>query len=129
MNIPEDLKYTVTDEWIKIDGEGIASIGITDFAQEELTDIVYITDFPEIGDHVEKGSSLAVIESVKTVADVVSPFTGIITEINSVLEGKPEMLNEDPYNAWIIKIKVDDQGAFTQLLDPEQYRKKLSEDS
>ncbi|MHA1680149.1 MAG: glycine cleavage system protein GcvH [Promethearchaeota archaeon] len=126
MEIPDNLKYTTTDEWVKISGDGIATVGITDFAQHELTDIVYVTDFPAEGDRVDKGTPLAVIESVKAVADVMAPFTGVVSSVNVDLEEAPEKLNEAPYDSWIVKIKIDNESDLEDLLTPAQYKEKIS---
>ena len=120
MNIPSDLLYTNDHEWIKIEN-GIATIGITDYAQGELGDIIFI-ELPEIGDSVHAKDSIGTIEAVKTVADIYSPINGEISEVNINLEDNPDSINTDPYNSgWIIKLnnltKNDDN-----YLTPDQYK-------
>jgi len=103
MNFPAELKYTKDHEWIKMEGD-IAIIGITDFAQDALGDVVYI-NLPEVGDEVTAGESFGDVESVKAVSDVMSPVSGTICAINDELEDSPENLNSDPYGSWIIKVE------------------------
>ena len=103
MNYPVELKYTKDHEWLKMEGD-IAVVGITDFAQDALGDVVFI-NLPEVGDTVTAGESFGDVESVKAVSDVNSPVTGIVLEINEELIDSPELLNEDPYGAWIIKVE------------------------
>ena len=103
MNYPVELKYTKDHEWLKMEGD-IAVVGITDFAQDALGDVVFI-NLPEVGDTVTAGESFGDVESVKAVSDVNSPVTGVVLEINEELIDSPELLNEDPYGAWIIKVK------------------------
>ena len=103
MNFPAELKYTKDHEWIKMEGD-IAIIGITDFAQDALGDVVYI-NLPEVGDEVTAGESFSDVESVKAVSDVMSPVSGTICAINDELEDSPENLNSDPYGSWIIKVE------------------------
>jgi glycine cleavage system H protein len=121
MNIPDKLKYTNDHEWVKIDGE-IAIVGITDFAQSELGDIVYV-EINTIGDIVEKDSVFGTVEAVKTVSDLFMPITGEILEVNSALEESPEIINNEPYESgWIIKIKIEDIDQINQLLDSDAYK-------
>ena len=121
MNIPDKLKYTNDHEWVKIDGE-IAIVGITDFAQSELGDIVYV-EINTIGDIVEKDSVFGTVEAVKTVSDLFMPLTGEILEVNSALEETPEIINNEPYESgWIIKIKIEDIDQINQLLDSDAYK-------
>ena len=121
MNIPDKLKYTNDHEWVKIDGE-IAIVGITDFAQSELGDIVYV-EINTIGDIVEKDSVFGTVEAVKTVSDLFMPITGEILEVNSALEESPEIINNEPYESgWIIKIKIEDIDQINQLLDNNAYK-------
>jgi len=121
MNIPDKLKYTNDHEWVKIDGE-IATVGITDFAQSELGDIVYV-EINTIGDIVEKDSVFGTVEAVKTVSDLFMPITGEILEVNSALEESPEIINNEPYESgWIIKIKIEDIDQINQLLDSNAYK-------
>jgi glycine cleavage system H protein len=117
--IPAQLKYTIEHEWIKIEGDqGI--VGITDFAQKALGDIVFI-EVPEVGSNIQKGNSFGVVESIKSVSDLFAPLSGIVTEINSDLVGSPENCNTDPYGAWMIKIRISNTSEISHLLSPEQY--------
>lgn len=126
MNFPNDLKYTKDHEWIKIDGK-IGTIGITDFAQKELGDIVYIEVESE-GFEVEEGESFGTIEAVKTVSDLFMPVSGKILEFNEALEGEPELVNTDPYgNGWILKIEIKDDGSPDGLLSAEDYQNLIAE--
>lgn len=118
--VPTDLLYTDTDEWVKIDGD-IATIGITDFAQKELKDIVAV-DLPEPGRKVKKGEEVAVVDSIKATASIYAPLTGEIVEVNERLLEEPELINKDPYgDGWILKIKIEDQNEATVLLTPNSY--------
>ena len=121
MNIPANLKYTEDHEWVKIDGD-IAIVGITDFAQSELGDIVFV-DIQTEGETIQKGEVFGAIEAVKTVADAFMPLTGEIIEVNADVEASPESVNQDPYGAgWMIKIKYQDSGELDSLLSAEQYQ-------
>ena len=121
MKTPKDLKYTKTDEWIKVDGDQ-ATIGITDFAQDQLSDIVYVELLVDEDDSVTKGSGIATIESVKAAADVNIPASGTIVAINEDLEDTPELLNSDPFEAgWIVKITLDDPSELDGLMSAEDY--------
>tara|TARA_B100000945_G_scaffold292174_1_gene267239 strand:- start:642 stop:1022 length:381 start_codon:yes stop_codon:yes gene_type:complete len=125
MNIPADLKYTKDHEWVKIENE-IATVGITDFAQGELGDIVYI-EVDSVGENLESESVFGTVEAVKTVSDLFMPLTGEIIEFNSELESTPELVNEDPYNSgWMIKIKLSDLDSASNLLDSKQYKDLIS---
>ncbi|MHA1194935.1 MAG: glycine cleavage system protein GcvH [Promethearchaeota archaeon] len=126
--IPEELKYTETHEWIKIDGD-VGTIGITDYAQHQLGDIVFV-EFPDIGVVFEKGSNVCEIESVKAVGDLILPLSGEIIEINERLEESPGLINSSPYNeGWIIKIKINHQNEIKTLLTSEQYKNILERES
>ena len=118
MNFPAELKYTKDHEWLKAIDETTALVGITDFAQSELGDLVFI-NLPQEGDEVTKEESFCDVESVKAVSDVMSPCTGVIAEVNAELEDEPQMLNEDPYGAWIAKIK--DISAYGELMTADEY--------
>ena len=121
MKIPTDLKYTNTDEWLKVDGEN-ALIGITDFAQHELGDIVFV-EVETVGETLGKHETFGTIEAVKTVSDMFMPVSGEVLEFNDELTTKPEVINQDPYvNGWVIKIKLSDAGELDGLLDPAQYQ-------
>lgn len=121
MNIPSGLKYTKDHEWVKIDGD-IATIGITDFAQSELGDIVYV-DVDTLDDTVESDEVFGSVEAVKTVSDLFMPLTGKVIEFNENLEDSPENVNTDPYgDGWIIKVKIADESQIDSLLDAEAYK-------
>ena len=120
MNIPSDLKYTKDHEWIKIEGT-IATVGITDFAQGELGDIVYV-DVDTLDDTVEEGEVFGSVEAVKTVSDLFMPLTGEVIEFNDALEEDPELVNSDPYNkGWMIKIEFSNNSQIADLLDATAY--------
>ncbi len=124
MNVPSDRKYTKSHEWVRLEGE-IATIGITDYAQSELGDIVYV-DLPEVGRSVRADEPIGSVESVKTVSDVYSPVAGEIAEVNPALGAQSELMNSDPYgNGWILKVRMRDPGATAGLLDPESYKAVL----
>jgi glycine cleavage system H protein len=120
MTSPEELKYSKEHEWVKVEGD-IVIIGITDFAQKQLTDIVFV-ELPEKGKKVEAGKQLGVVESVKSVSDIFCPVTGEITEINEELTNAPETLNQDPYGkGWMVKIKVSDKSEIDKLMSAQEY--------
>lgn len=120
MNIPNELKYTKEHEWARLEGD-VVTIGITDFAQGELGDIVFV-ELPDMGRTLAEGESFGVAESVKTVSDLYAPVAGEVCEINDGLNDAPESVNKDPYGAgWMIKIKVADSGAMASLLDAAGY--------
>jgi|SRR5690606_9542419 len=121
MNFPEELKYTKDHEWVKIEG-GTATIGITEFAQKELGDIVFV-EVETVGETIDAGEVFGSVEAVKTVSDLFMPISGEITEFNPELEGAPELVNEDPYGlGWMIKIKFDGELP-SDLLSSEEYTK------
>ena len=121
MNIPATLKYTKDHEWIKIEGT-VATVGITDFAQGELGDIVYV-DVDTLDDTVEEGEVFGSVEAVKTVSDLFMPLTGEVIEFNDALEDDPELVNSDPYEkGWLIKIEISDESQIQDLLDAEAYK-------
>jgi glycine cleavage system H protein len=125
MNIPSELKYTKDHEWIKIE-ENIATVGITDFAQGELGDIVYV-DVDTLDDTIEEGEVFGSVEAVKTVSDLFMPLTGEVIEFNEALEDEPELVNTDPYNkGWMIKIDFTDNSQIDDLLDAETYKNLIS---
>jgi len=120
MNIPAELKYTSDHEWIRIEGD-IATIGITDFAQRELGDIVFV-DISTVGKELKSGEIFGTVEAVKTVSDLFLPMSGEIIEFNEDLERNPETVNSDPYGAgWMVKVKVSDVSQWDELLDSEAY--------
>ena len=116
-----DIKYTRTHEWLRAENDGTMTVGITDFAQQQLGDIVFI-ELPKVGDRVTAGEAAIVIESVKAAADVNMPIAGVIVDVNSVLVDAPETINSDPMGAgWILKVQPDDSGATAELLDQAVY--------
>ncbi len=124
--IPRNLLYTKEDEWIRIENN-MAIIGITDYAQKKLKNIISI-ELPDINKKVSRGEVIATIESVKAVADVYAPLSGVIVEVNEILRDAPEKINHDPYGeGWIAKIKIETQDEVSHLLSPEEYAKKIAE--
>ena len=124
MNTPSELKYTKDHEWVRIEGN-IATIGITDFAQGELGDIVFV-DADSVDDELSAGDVFGSVEAVKTVSDLFLPLSGTVTEFNSDLEDQPELLNTDPYGkGWIIKLQIADAADQSELLSAEQYQASL----
>ena len=120
--VRNDLKYTDTHEWLKLTGDA-AKVGITDHAQSQLTDIVFV-ELPEVGKEVKKGEELCVVESVKSVSELYSPVSGKISKVNKVLEDAPETINTSPYDeGWLVEIEVKDKSEIDNLLDPESYKK------
>ena len=120
-NIPADLKYTKEDEWIAVE-DGVATIGITDYAQDSLADVVYF-ELPEVGDTLAVGDEFGVVESVKAAADLYAPVSGEVVAINQALEDAPELANSDPYGeAWIVKIKMSNPDELGDLMDAEAYK-------
>ena len=127
MNIPKELKYEKTDEWVKVEGK-TATVGISDYAQEQLSDIVYVDITLSAGDKVKKGSIFATIESVKAAADVNMPVTGTVIEVNTALSETPEKVNADPYGAaWMVKVELDDPQDTAGLMDGAAYEKYCTE--
>jgi len=125
MNIPAELKYTTDHEWVKLDGS-TAVIGITDYAQGELGDIVYV-ELPGVDDEVEKGEAFGTIEAVKAVADLFCPLSGTVTEVNTDLEDAPETINKDAYgDGWMIKIKLSDEAEVGDLMEASDYEAHVS---
>ncbi|MDP8949848.1 MAG: glycine cleavage system protein GcvH [Actinomycetota bacterium] len=125
MNVPEELQYTKSHEWVRTEGD-TATIGITDHAQEELGDIVYV-ELPEQGETFDAGDSFGTIESVKAVSDLYTPVGGEVVEVNEALDDSPENINEDPYGeGWIVKLRVSDEGA--GLLSASDYEQLLEEE-
>jgi glycine cleavage system H protein len=123
---PDDFRYTKEHEWVSVAGD-IGSIGITDHAQHELGDIVYV-DLPKVGATVSKGSTLGSVESVKAVSDIYAPVSGEIVETNQALADKPEQLNEDPHGAaWLVKVRLSQHDEIKDLLSAEDYRKYIGE--
>lgn len=124
MNIPQDLKYTKDHEWIKIEGT-TATIGITDFAQNELGDIVYV-DITSVGQDINQHEVFGTVEAVKTVSDLYMPVSGKVTEFNKSLEGGPEKVNRDPYGeGWMVKVSISNAAEFNDLLSADQYKELI----
>lgn len=127
MSLPEDLLYSEEHEWIKKEGDQVR-IGITDFAQSELGDIVFV-ELPEVGDEIEADEPFGSVESVKTVSELYAPLSGKVVEVNEDLEDSPELVNESPYeNAWMVVVEPADTGEFDDLLSAEQYEAVIGED-
>jgi glycine cleavage system H protein len=121
MKTPANLKYAKTDEWAKLEGK-VITIGISDYAQDQLSDIVYVESTKDIGEVVKKDDVVSTIESVKAASDVLSPISGKVLEINQVLSNNPELLNDDPYEkGWICKIEVSDSKEFDLLMNAKDY--------
>jgi glycine cleavage system H protein len=126
MNFPAELKYTKDHEWIKVDGD-IATIGITDFAQKELGDIVYV-DIATIGETLDAEAVFGTVEAVKTVSDLFMPVTGEVLELNAEIEAQPELVNSDPYGkGWMIKVKISDASQLAGLLSADAYKAVIGE--
>lgn len=124
MNIPENLKYTKDHEWLRIQGD-IAYVGITDYAQSELGDIVFF-DITTVGKTIKKGEPFGTVEAVKTVSDIFMPVSGEILEFNSLLENSPQTVNKDPYGeGWIIKVKISGASELNELLSAEEYKREI----
>ena len=120
-NVPADLKYAASHEWLREDGDDVYTLGISDFAQEKLGDVVFV-ELPEEGAEVIAGDPIAVVESVKAASDIYTPVTGQIVAVNSSLEDAPEQVNEDAYeNGWFFKIKITDSEELAELMDAESY--------
>ena len=118
-NIPENLKYTKEHEWVSLNDD-VATIGITDFAQSSLGDIVFV-ELPEIGDTLDQDGTFGVVESIKSASDLYSPLTGEVVEINEEITDNPDMLNNDPYGAWMVKVKVANKSDYNLLLNATDY--------
>ncbi|MBM7582905.1 glycine cleavage system H protein [Caldicoprobacter guelmensis] len=127
MKVINGLKYSKDHEWVKVEGNK-AIIGITDYAQDSLGDIVFI-DLPEVGRNVKAGDAVAVVESVKAASDVYSPVSGIVVEVNTALEASPELINQDPYENWILVLEMSDPGELDALMDAEGYERFCEEEA
>ena len=124
-NIPADLKYAKSHEWVRVAGEA-ATIGITDHAQHELTDVVFV-ELPAVGRKVKRGEACAVVESVKTASDIYSPVSGEVTEVNKAVVDNPALVNTEPYaGGWFFKLKLSDSAEVNSLLGPDQYRAQIT---
>ncbi len=128
MSYPEDLRYTKEHEWVRVEA-GVGTIGITDHAQKELGDIVYV-DLPKVGAHIEQGKSLGSVESVKAVSDIYSPVSGEVAEVNETLAQAPERLNQDPYGAaWLVKLRMTAPDEAKRLLSAADYQAYVGAES
>lgn len=126
MNIPKDLLYTKEDEWVRVEGD-IATVGVTDYAQDSLSDIVYL-ELPSVGDFFGEGETFGVVESVKAAADLFMPVSGDVTAVNDALIDAPETINSDPYGeAWMIKVKMSEPDNVNNLMDAAAYEKYCAE--
>lgn len=119
-DLPDNLKYAKSHEWAKLEDDSIVRVGITDFAQEELGDLVFI-ELPEVGQRVGLAKQCAVVESVKTASDLYSPINGEVVEVNEALADAPEQVNDDAYSAWLFCIKADDVSELEQLMNADEY--------
>ena len=129
MDIPENIKFTQNDEWVKVEGN-TGSVGISDFAQNQLSDVVYVEITVAVGDTVNQGDTCATLESVKAAADVYMPVSGKIVAINEEIANSPELVNSDPYGAaWLVKVMLSNPTELDELLDAAAYEKKLTAQS
>lgn len=117
--VKEGFKYAETHEWVKVEGE-FAFIGISDYAQHELGDVVYV-DFPEVDDEITQGKEFGAVESTKAASDLLAPVSGTVVEVNGDLDDAPELINEDPYANWMIKVKLNDPSELDKLMDAKAY--------
>ena len=120
-NVPDNLRYAASHEWLLLDADGIITVGITDHAQEALGDLVFI-ELPDVGGHYAADKEIAVVESVKAAADVYAPISGIVTEVNQAAADAPETVNQDAYAAWLFKMKPDNVADINKMLDATAYR-------
>jgi len=128
VNFPSNLKYTKEHEWVAV-ADGVATVGVTDHAQDALGDIVYLGDLPEVGDTVDMDDVIGVIESVKATSDIFAPLSGEVVATNEALDDAPELVNESPYEqGWIIKIELSEPGEVDDLLDVEAYQQLLNDE-
>ena len=129
MDFPSDLKYTESDEWIRLEGK-LATVGVTDYAQSQLSDLVFFEITAAVGESVSKGQTIGAIESVKAAADLYSPVSGTLKEINESLASAPELANSDPYGAgWMARVELSDPGELDGLMDSAAYQKHCEERS
>lgn len=127
-NVPKELKYAASHEWVRAEGDGIFTVGISEHAQELLGDMVFV-ELPEEGDNVAMGDDCAVAESVKAASDIYAPLTGEVIGINEDLEDSPELVNNDPYgDGWLFKIKAEDESELSNLLDAEAYSASIEDE-
>lgn len=126
-SVPDDLKYTDSHEWLRLEQDGTVTVGITDYAQESLGDLVFV-ETPQVGRRLKAGEACAVVESVKAASDAYAPITGEVVDTNSRLTAEPELINRSPYDeGWVMRIRPDDAGELESLLDPEDYENILAE--
>ncbi|MEO6171089.1 MAG: glycine cleavage system protein GcvH [Lysobacter sp.] len=127
--IPGDLKFLKSHEWVRVEEDGTATVGISDHAQGLLGDLVYV-ELPNVGDHVEAGNACAVVESVKAASDIYAPVSGTIMAVNDALNDKPETINEDAFGeGWIFTVKLEERDQLNDMLDPDDYAAMLEDDS
>ena len=127
-NIPSELKYVSSHEWVRNEGNGIVTVGITEHAQDLLGDMVFV-ELPDVGDEVSTGDDVAVAESVKAASDIYAPVTGEVVEVNEALEDAPELVNSDAFgDGWLFKVKLADEAELDNLLDAEAYASSIDED-
>ena len=127
MGVPDNLKYSTSHEWVRDDGDGVVTVGITDFAQEKMTELVYI-ELPEADREVSAGDEVAVVESVKSASDIYAPVSGVITEANAALEEDPTHVNNSPYgDGWLFRIRVADSAQLETLMDAAAYSVSVGE--
>jgi glycine cleavage system H protein len=127
-NIPSELKYATSHEWVRNEGESTVTVGITEHAQELLGDMVFV-ELPDVGDTISTGDDVAVAESVKAASDIYAPISGEVIEVNEELEDSPELVNSDAYgDGWLFKVKLDDEAELDALLDAEGYANSIDED-
>ena len=125
MSIPENLRYTSSHEWVRTESDGTLTVGISDYAQEQLGDVVFL-EVPQVGRKLAAGEACAVVESVKAASDVYAPVAGEVVAANDALTDKVELVNKEPYNAWLFRLKPTDPGAVTGLLDAAAYAKTIT---
>ena len=129
MEFPTELKYTESDEWVRMEAD-IATLGVTDFAQDQLSDVVYFEVVVGVGDKLSKGDAVGILESVKAAADLYSPVSGAVTEINDTLPDNPELINSDPYGeAWMLRIQMSDAAELEEMMDAAAYQQNTEERS
>ncbi|WP_024620829.1 glycine cleavage system protein GcvH [Metaclostridioides mangenotii] len=126
MKLQQDLKYSSDHEWVKVIDSETVYIGITDFAQDQLGEVLFV-EMPEVGDEISIGEDFGVVESSKVASDLIAPINGEVIELNEVLEDEPGSINEDPYESWIIKVKVSDAGEIEELLSADDYKATLED--
>lgn len=127
-NVPSELKYVSSHEWIREEGDGVVTIGITDYAQESLGDVVFV-ETPDVGAEVSAGDDAGVVESVKAASDIYAPLSGTVIEVNEELEDAPENVNNDPYgDGWFFKLKLSDPAEMDDLLSAEEYQEQCEEE-